>query len=176
MSATADALAVTVPDIGDFGDVPVIEILVAVGDTVAAEDPLVTLESDKATMDVPSPAAGTVKAIHVKVGDNVSEGSLVLDLETGAAQASAPAPTPSAEQTPAPTPELVEPKASESPVAQATRIAAEADDASATPAAPATHVRAGERQRRRPCVRKSVGPSDCARARHRSAWRGGQWS
>ena len=75
MSATAGQFAVTVPDIGDFGDVPVIEILVAVGDTVAVEDPLVTLESDKATMDVPSPAAGVVKAIHVKVGDSVSEGA-----------------------------------------------------------------------------------------------------
>ena len=54
---------------------PVIEILVAVGDTVAVEDPLVTLESDKATMDVPSPAAGVVKAMHVKVGDKVAEGT-----------------------------------------------------------------------------------------------------
>jgi pyruvate dehydrogenase E2 component (dihydrolipoamide acetyltransferase) len=128
MSATADALAVTVPDIGDFGDVPVIEVLVAVGDTVAAEDPLVTLESDKATMDVPSPAAGTVKAIHVKVGDNVSEGSLVLDLETDGDGSG------TAEETPAPTPEVVQAKASESPVAQGTRIAAEADETPAMPA------------------------------------------
>ncbi len=82
MSATASTLAVAVPDIGDFSDVPVIEILVNVGDTVAPEDPLVTLESDKATMDVPAPAAGVVKALHVKLGDTVSEGSLLLDLET----------------------------------------------------------------------------------------------
>ncbi len=59
---------VAVPDIGDFTDVPVIEILVAPGDTVAAEDPLLTLESDKATMDVPSPSAGTVKDMRVKLG------------------------------------------------------------------------------------------------------------
>jgi pyruvate dehydrogenase E2 component (dihydrolipoamide acetyltransferase) len=72
---------VTVPDIGDFADVPIIEILVAVGDTVAPEDPLVTLESDKATMDVPAPAAGTVKQIHVKVDDRVAEGTLLLELE-----------------------------------------------------------------------------------------------
>ena len=74
-------MEVRVPDIGDFGDVPVIEILVAVGDTVAAEDPLITLESDKATMDVPSPAAGTVTQLRVKVGDRVSEGSVVLVLD-----------------------------------------------------------------------------------------------
>jgi pyruvate dehydrogenase E2 component (dihydrolipoamide acetyltransferase) len=72
---------VTVPDIGDFADVPVIEILVSVGDTVAPEDPLITLESDKATMDVPSPAAGIIKKLHVKVEDRVKEGSLLLELE-----------------------------------------------------------------------------------------------
>jgi dihydrolipoyl dehydrogenase len=75
-------MEVRVPDIGDFTDVPVIEVLVGEGDEVAAEDPLVTLESDKATMEVPSPAAGTVAAIEVKVGDTVSEGSLLLSLET----------------------------------------------------------------------------------------------
>ena len=75
---------VKVPDIGDFKDVPVIEVLVKPGDTVKPEDPLVTLESDKATMDVPSPAAGTVKAIAVKVGDKVSKGSALLTLERGA--------------------------------------------------------------------------------------------
>ncbi|HEX3617099.1 MAG TPA: biotin/lipoyl-containing protein, partial [Solirubrobacteraceae bacterium] len=109
MSATAADLKVSVPDIGDFGEVPVIEILVAVGDTVAVEDPLITLESDKATMDVPSPAAGVVKAIHVKVGDNVTEGSLVLDLEAAAAeQASAPE---AEEASPAPTPPTPTPPA-----------------------------------------------------------------
>src|SRR4051794_14405952 len=75
-------MEVRVPDIGDFTDVPVIEVLVGPGDEVAAEDPLVTLESDKATMEVPSPAAGRVAAIEVKVGDTVSEGSLLLSLET----------------------------------------------------------------------------------------------
>ncbi|HEX3802715.1 MAG TPA: dihydrolipoyllysine-residue acetyltransferase [Solirubrobacteraceae bacterium] len=130
MSVTAGKLAVTVPDIGDFGEVPVIEILVSVGDTVAVEDPLVTLESDKATMDVPSPAAGVVKALHVKVGESVSEGTLILDLETASGDAA-----PSPGETPAPTPEVVEEKASESPVAQAEQVAAEADEAPA--AAPA---------------------------------------
>ena len=75
MSQTVE---VKVPDIGDFKDVPVIEVLVKPGDTVKAEEPLITLESDKATMDIPSPAAGTVQAVKVKVGDKVSEGSLVL--------------------------------------------------------------------------------------------------
>jgi pyruvate dehydrogenase E2 component (dihydrolipoamide acetyltransferase) len=78
-------IEVKVPDIGDFKDVPVIDILVKPGDTVKAEDPLVSLESDKATLDVPSPSAGTVSEIRVKVGDKVSEGSLILTLESGAA-------------------------------------------------------------------------------------------
>ena len=91
---------VKVPDIGDFSDVPVIGILVSVGDTVAAEDPLVELESDKATMEVPSPAAGVVKEIKVAEGDTVSEGSLILVLEgaeAADAPASAPAEAPAAE-------------------------------------------------------------------------------
>ena len=75
---------VLVPDIGDFDDVPVIEVLVAVGDEVAAEDPLVVLESDKATMEVPSPSAGKVAAIEVAVGDKVKEGSPILSLEVSA--------------------------------------------------------------------------------------------
>jgi dihydrolipoamide dehydrogenase len=72
---------VLVPDIGDFDDVPVIEILVSVGDEVAVEDPLITLESDKATMDVPAPFAGVVSELSVAVGDRVSQGSLLLKLE-----------------------------------------------------------------------------------------------
>jgi dihydrolipoamide dehydrogenase len=85
-------IEVKVPDIGDFKDVPVIEILVKPGDTIAAEDSLLTLESDKATMDVPAPSAGTVKSIGVKVGDKVSEGTLLLTLETAEAAAAAPPP------------------------------------------------------------------------------------
>ncbi|MEC4600273.1 biotin/lipoyl-containing protein, partial [Burkholderia vietnamiensis] len=81
----SQAIEVKVPDIGDYKDVPVIEVLVKVGDTVEPEQSLVTLESDKATMDVPSPAAGTVKEVKVKVGDAVSEGTLIILLEGGAA-------------------------------------------------------------------------------------------
>jgi dihydrolipoamide dehydrogenase len=80
---------IRVPDIGDFTDVPVIEIHVSAGDEVAVEDPLVTLESDKATMDVPAPLAGTVKQLSVKIGDRVSEGSVLLTLETDGAGPSA---------------------------------------------------------------------------------------
>lgn len=77
----SNLLEVKVPDIGDFKDIPVIEVLVKVGDTVKKEDSLVSLESDKATMEVPSSAAGVVKEIKVKVGDKVSEGSVVVLLE-----------------------------------------------------------------------------------------------
>jgi pyruvate dehydrogenase E2 component (dihydrolipoamide acetyltransferase) len=73
---------VSVPDLGDFTDVPVIEIHVAAGDVVSEEDPLITLESDKATMDIPSPAAGTVRELRVEVGDRVEKGSLILLLDT----------------------------------------------------------------------------------------------
>ena len=76
---------VRVPDIGDFTDVPIIEIHVSAGDEVALEDPLVTLESDKATMDVPAPQAGTIKQLSVKLGDRVSEGSVLLTLESDGA-------------------------------------------------------------------------------------------
>ncbi len=86
-------LEVKIPDIGDFHDIPVIEVMVKPGDVVKAEDSLITLESDKATMDVPAPAAGTVKEVKVKVGDNVSKDSLVLLLEVsaGAGKPAAPA-------------------------------------------------------------------------------------
>jgi dihydrolipoamide dehydrogenase len=81
----SDAIEIRVPDIGDFTDVPVIEIHVAAGDAVSPEDPLVTLESDKATMDVPAPLGGTIKQLQVKIGDRVSEGSVLLTLESDGA-------------------------------------------------------------------------------------------
>jgi len=85
---------IKVPDIGDFKNVPVIEVHVKVGDAVKAEDSLVTLESDKATMDVPAPAGGVVKELSVKLGDKVSEGTVILILETAAAAAATPQPAP----------------------------------------------------------------------------------
>ena len=80
MSAT-NIVSVEVPDIGDFDDVPVIEILVSAGDTVQTDDPLLTLESDKATMDVPAPFPGTITEVSVKVGDRVAQGKLLLKME-----------------------------------------------------------------------------------------------
>lgn len=84
-SGGTQVIEVTVPDIGESGEVDVIEVLVSEGDEVAEEDGLITLETDKATMDVPSPQAGKVKSLKVKVGDKVSEGSLVLELEIASA-------------------------------------------------------------------------------------------
>src|SRR3954454_20350052 len=84
-------LEVKIPDIGDFTDVPVIEILVEVGQEVAPEDPLVTLESDKATMDVPAPEAGVVRELKVGIGDKVSEGTTILLLEPVSGDGAGPA-------------------------------------------------------------------------------------
>src|SRR4051794_28166961 len=89
-AGASETVAVHVPDIGDFSDVPVIEVMVHPGDTVAEEDPLITLESDKATMDVPSPAAGTVGELKGAVGGTVSEGTLILTLAGTGANGGAP--------------------------------------------------------------------------------------
>ncbi len=97
----SELIEVKVPDIGDFKDVDVIEVHVAPGTVVKPEDPLITLESDKATMDVPAPSAGIVKALSVKVGDKVSEGSSILTLEGAAAAAAAPPSEPAAPPAPA---------------------------------------------------------------------------
>ena len=95
----AQTVEVKVPDIGGFHDVPVIELMVKAGDAVKIEDPLLTLESDKATIEMPSPVAGIVKELKLRVGDKVSEGSLVLLMETDAAAAP---PAPQAAPSPAP--------------------------------------------------------------------------
>src|SRR4051812_23266453 len=98
-------IEVKVPDIGDFKGIPVIEVLVKPGDKVGKEDTIVTLESDKATMDVPSPVGGIVRDLSIKVGDKVSEGTLLLTLDResegakeDAPQAKAPAPAAPAPQ------------------------------------------------------------------------------
>src|SRR6516225_11028576 len=96
---------VKVPDIGDFDEVAVIEVLVKVGDTVKAEQSLITVESDKASMEIPSSQAGVVKEVRVAVGDKVSEGSLILRLEgadAGAAAGKPAAPSPAPAPAPAP--------------------------------------------------------------------------
>ena len=93
---------VRVPDIGEFEDVPVIEVLVAAGDSVDAEQSLITLESDKATMEVPSPVAGTVSSLAVGLGDNVSEGTLIAVIEAVDAPAAQAPEEPQAPSEPAP--------------------------------------------------------------------------
>src|SRR5262245_18529348 len=98
-------MQVKVPDIGDFTDVPVIEALVSAGHEVGEEDPVITLEADKATMDVPAPAAGKITDLKVSVGDKVSEGTVILELASadGAAPASPEeAPAPAEDEPPAP--------------------------------------------------------------------------
>ena len=101
--AMGQVTQVCVPDIGDFKDVPIIEIMVAPGDRVAAEAPLVTLESDKAAMEVPSPSAGIVKSLAVKLGDKVSQGAPILLLELDGAGAAAEPAKPAVHAPPAPT-------------------------------------------------------------------------
>jgi len=122
MSTTA-GVEVKVPDIGDFDDVPVIEILVTIGETVAAEDPLVTLESDKATMDVPSPVAGKVRELLVGTGDRVSQGSPIVLIEPASSVAGneTPAPAQAPALEPAAPPAPPEQPVAASPAAQPER-------------------------------------------------------
>src|SRR5690554_3720583 len=129
--AAGGTVQVKVPDIGDFDEVPVIEMFVQVGDTLKEEDAICTLESDKATMDVPSSATGTVRKVLVKVGDKVGEGSVLLEVESEASDATpaekaapapaeraAPAPQPAAAEQSAPAPQSApQPAAAESPAA-----------------------------------------------------------
>lgn len=136
----SNLVEVKVPDIGDFKDIPVIEVLVKPGDRVGKEDPLVTLESDKATMEVPSPAAGVVKELKVKVGDKVSMDTLVLtldaddagatgtrDAQTPAAPAAAPAETAATAAPPArPADAAAEPAEARPPAQSAPKVAAAA--------------------------------------------------
>ena len=127
----SNLIEVKVPDIGDFKNIPVIDVLVKPGDRVGKETPLVTLESDKATMDVPAPAAGVVKELKIKVGDKVSEGSLVLTLDAAGDGA---APKPAAQKPPAaaqPAPPPARPSAVAAPQPEPWRPAP-------TPAASAT--------------------------------------
>ncbi len=143
-------IEVKVPDIGDFSDVPVISVLVSPGDSVAEEDPLIELESDKATMEVPSPAHGKVKEIKVKEGDTVSEGALILLLEAGEAEAPVDAPHPEGVQEPeatkpqAPTPAPA-PAPSEAPAAAPGKLD-QVDEAGFAEAHASPSVRAFARQ------------------------------
>ncbi len=121
-------IEVKVPDIGDFSDVPVITVMVAPGDTVAKEDPLIELESDKATMEVPSPEAGKVVELKVKEGDSVSEGTVIMILEAEGASAAPKADAPKADSPKAAAPKQEEQKSA--PAKEAPKAA---------PAAPAAY-------------------------------------
>ncbi len=141
-AAGGGIVEVKVPDIGDFSDVPVIELFVKVGDSIKAEDAIATLESDKATMDVPSSATGVVKEVLVQLGSKVSEGAVLIKVETGAGAAAAPAPAASA-----PAPAAVAPAA-----APAAAPAPAATAAAASPAAPSA-VKLGGKVHASPSVR-----------------------
>ncbi|WP_290369132.1 biotin/lipoyl-containing protein, partial [Cupriavidus oxalaticus] len=117
----SQAIEIKVPDIGDYDAVPVIEVHVKPGDSINAEDALVTLESDKATMDVPSPQAGVVKDVRIKVGDNVSEGSVLVMLEAANEASAAP---PAAAAAPAPAPAAAAPAPAPAPAAAPAAAAA----------------------------------------------------
>ena len=149
-----------VPDIGDFKDVPVIEILVKVGDTVKAEDSLITVESDKATMEIPSPMAGVIKEFKIKLGDTVNTGTLLALMEDSGAAADTASAAPAA-----PGAAPAEPNAKAAPAASAEPTASASPAtpaAAAVPAAPAAPTAAltpapstpGERAHASPSVRK----------------------
>ncbi|MGE3772464.1 MAG: biotin/lipoyl-containing protein, partial [Gammaproteobacteria bacterium] len=130
-------IEVLVPDIGDFDAVDVIDILVKPGDVVAPEDPLITLESDKATMDIPAPRAGRIGSIGVKLGDKVGEGARILTLSIDDASDAAAAPAAPAE---APAPAAPAAPAAASAPAPAAAPAPAPQAAAATPAAPAANA------------------------------------
>jgi dihydrolipoamide dehydrogenase len=130
----SNLIEIKVPDIGDFSNIPVIEVLVKPGDAIGKEDTLVTLESDKATMDVPSPADGVVRDLRIKVGDKVSEGTLLLTLEAQAEAAKS-----EAKAAPAP---AATPAAPPAPQATAPQKDTPASPPAATPAAPASSIKA----------------------------------
>ena len=136
-----------VPDIGDYTDVPVIEILVSPGDTVARDQGLVTLESDKATLEVPAPFAGVVREIKVKLGDTISEGAIVALIEPVEATDAAPvaAAPPAAAEPAAPAPETAKP-APARPATPTARPATPTATARPTAAPTACPARTGRRR------------------------------
>jgi dihydrolipoamide dehydrogenase len=138
----SNIIEVKVPAIGDFKNIPIIEILVKPGDSVKPEDPLISLESDKATMDVPAPQAGTVKDIKVKIGDKVSQGTLILTLDAAAEQGATTATAPPAQEpvtppkpaTPTPPPALSTAAPASAEIARQSTAAGRSDVGKAMPA------------------------------------------
>ncbi len=144
---------VTIPDIGDFDEVAVIELLVKAGDKVRAEQSLITVESDKASMEIPSSHAGVVKEMQVKLGDKVKQGSVVLKLETADAAAAAPVTSAS----PAPVAPSAPVVAAPAPAVAAVNVAAVASTVAVAVAAPAhqpTSMLSGDLPHASPSVRK----------------------
>ncbi|HEX4326398.1 MAG TPA: dihydrolipoyllysine-residue acetyltransferase [Burkholderiales bacterium] len=149
---------VVVPDIGDFKDVPVIEILVKAGDTVKAEDSLITVESDKSTMEIPSPAGGVIKELKIKIGDVVNTGSLIAIMEEGAADAApaaaaAPAKAAAPAAAPAPAPAAAAPAAAPQGF-QAAATEESPPPATATAPHPLAQAPSGDKPHASPSVRK----------------------
>ncbi|MDD3380790.1 MAG: dihydrolipoyllysine-residue acetyltransferase [Rugosibacter sp.] len=134
----SDIVDVFVPAIGDFTDVPIIDVLVKIGDEVKVEDSLITVESDKATMDVPSPVAGVITELLIKLGDKVSEGKLIARVKVGADETAATSAVAASTPTPAPAPEqkpaAVSTPPTAAPVSSPPSVAATAPATSATPA------------------------------------------
>lgn len=134
----SDIVDVFVPAIGDFTDVPIIDVLVKIGDEVKVEDSLITVESDKATMDVPSPVAGVITELLIKLGDKVSEGKLIARVKVGADETAATSAVAASTPTPAPAPEqkpaAVSATPTAAPVSSPPSVATTAPATSATPA------------------------------------------
>lgn len=148
-----------VPDIGNFDSVDVIDVLVKAGDTIAKEDSLITVESDKASMDIPSPFAGVVKEIKMKVGDKASEGSLVLTMDVSDSAAAAPAKTEEVKAAPAPQPAAEKPVAASVTIPEPSRPAPEPPKTIApaqqpVPVGASVVVDAGKLSHASPSVRK----------------------
>ncbi len=134
----SDIVDVFVPAIGDFTDVPIIDVLVKIGDEVKVEDSLITVESDKATMDVPSPVAGVITELLIKLGDKVGEGKLIARVKVGADETAATSAVAASTPTPAPAPEqkpaAVSTTPTAAPVSSPPSVATTAPATSATPA------------------------------------------
>ncbi|MDO7868359.1 dihydrolipoyllysine-residue acetyltransferase [Nocardioides jiangxiensis] len=147
-------MEIKVPDIGEYTDVPVIDVLVSVGDTVEVEAPLITLETDKATMDIPAPSAGTITSLTVKVGDTVSQGSVIAVIEGGDAPAEAPAAKEEAPAAPAASP--TEAPQAAAPAPSAVEPAETATPAPTAPSTPSAPVSSGDSDglRATPLVRR----------------------
>ena len=158
---------VSVPDLGDFADVPVIEIHVAPGDVVSNEDPLVTLESDKATMDIPSPAAGTVRELRVKVGDLVNRGSPILSLDT---EGAAVEPPPLTDQQEPPTLDAADPLAAAREPAARSIAAAPVPGATAGPVRWVRQLGQARRLGRARALRRWPTSTGCMPARGCGGW------